>query len=103
MDLATVTLDLFRPHTGSEFRLVLSAGETLGMTLGQVEDLTTRGPGWVPPTRRAPFSLTFQGPLKPLLPQRIYRFEHAVLEPMEIFVTPIGPEGGVMRYEAVFN
>jgi hypothetical protein len=37
------------------------------------------------------------------LPQRIYRLEHAALDPLEIFIVPIGPDAEGMRYQAVFT
>jgi hypothetical protein len=52
---------------------------------------------------RTPFSLVFSGPLEPLLPQRIYRLEHERLGTFDLFLVPIGPEDGAMRYQAVFG
>jgi hypothetical protein len=48
-------------------------------------------------------SIVFRGPREPVLPQRIYAFEHAGLGAFEIFIVPIGPDDAGMRYEAVFN
>ncbi|MDX6481055.1 MAG: hypothetical protein QOG85_1565 [Gaiellaceae bacterium] len=51
-----------------------------------------------------PFSLVFVGPLDPILPQQIYRFEHEALDSFELFIVPIGPdESDGMQYEAVFS
>jgi hypothetical protein len=47
--------------------------------------------------------LLFRGPRTPVLPQRIYRLEHAVMGPLEIFLVPIGPDAEGMRYQAVFT
>jgi hypothetical protein len=52
---------------------------------------------------RLPFSIVFLGPLEPVLPQRIYRFEHEALGTFELFIVPIGPDESGMRYEAVFS
>ena len=49
------------------------------------------------------FALTFRGPLEPLLPQCIHRFEHPVLGPRDMFAVPLGPDGDGMQYEVVFN
>lgn len=54
------------------------------------------------PDRRVPFSLLFVGPVEPLLPQRIYRFDNDTLGSFEIFIVPLGPADDGMRYEAVF-
>jgi hypothetical protein len=50
-----------------------------------------------------PFSLIFRAPAKPLLPQRIYRFDFGEAGSSDIFIVPIGPDDVGMRYEAVFN
>lgn len=55
------------------------------------------------PGRREPFSLIFRGPTQPVLPQRIYRIEHAELGTLEIFLVPIGPDQDSMLYQAVFS
>ena len=52
---------------------------------------------------RVPFSLVFHGPLEPVLPQRIYPFEHAELGTFDLFIVPLGPDDGHMQYEAVFG
>jgi hypothetical protein len=52
--------------------------------------------------RRA-FSLTFAGPLKPILPQAIYRLENPAMGAMELFLVPLGPKNGACLYEAVFT
>jgi hypothetical protein len=52
---------------------------------------------------RMPFSLVFRGPLEPVLPQRIYRFEHHELGAFDLFIVPIGPDETGMQYEAVFG
>jgi hypothetical protein len=52
---------------------------------------------------RAPFTLVFRGPVEPVLPQSIYRFEHPSLEPMEIFIVPIARDQAGTSYEAVFG
>jgi hypothetical protein len=38
-----------------------------------------------------------------VLPQRIYGLRHATLGAMPIFLVPIGREGEVTTYQAVFN
>jgi hypothetical protein len=53
--------------------------------------------------RRTPFALLFGGPLQPIMPQRTYTLDHERLGSFELFIVPIGPEGAMMRYEAVFG
>ena len=48
------------------------------------------------------YSLYLRGP-GPLLPQQIYPIEHEQLGRHELFMVPIGQEGGQYRYEIVFT
>jgi hypothetical protein len=50
-----------------------------------------------------PFTLTFVGPLQPVLPQRIYHMEHAAVGEFALFLVPVGPSAQGMQYEAVFT
>ena len=90
----------FSERGGEAFRLLHDDGSTLDLELASVT------PGSAPPSdvdqRRAPFSIVFRGPLEPVLPQRIYRFEHDVLGSFELFIVPIGPDEAGMQYQAVF-
>ena len=51
------------------------------------------------------FSLIFDGPQNPVLPQRTYAMSHAAMGNLELFITPVmrsdGGEG--CQYQAVFN
>jgi hypothetical protein len=49
------------------------------------------------------FSLVFTGPADPILTQGTRRFVADEIEPLDIFVTPLGTDGTATRYEAVFN
>ncbi len=53
--------------------------------------------------RKQPYSIYFRGPRQAVLPQAIYRIEHDRMEPMDIFLVPVGPDEKGMCYEAVFN
>jgi hypothetical protein len=80
-------------------RLPLRLAEVLtpAQEEGMLEARRARG------VREHPFNLTFRGPLSPLLPQRTYRLVHPQLGELELFLVPLGPQGGEQRYEAVFN
>lgn len=95
--MTDVTVDSYRAHLHSPFTVVDGDGR-LALTLVEV---TMKGAA--PDDRRQPFALLFHGPLAPVLPQAIYRFEHGTLPPHEIFIVPVGPAGGSMRYEAIFS
>ena len=45
--------------------------------------------------------LTTSGEL--VLPQRLYALRHSTLGPMTIFLVPIGRQGDVTAYQAVFD
>lgn len=97
--LESLTVDTFTPHVGSSFRIVLSSDLIVDAELVEARPLGAPAA----PDRRVPFSLLFHGPLSPFLPQRIYRLQHAVLAPLDLFLVPLGPAGDRMRYEAVFT
>lgn len=55
------------------------------------------------PEARAPFSVQFLGPISPrYLIQHIYHLEHEKMGALDLFLVPVGPEAGRMRYEAIF-
>jgi hypothetical protein len=42
--------------------------------------------------------------MEPVLQQQIYRLEcEGLVESLDLFLVPIGPDANGMRYEAVFN
>ena|SRR5579872_5637846 len=49
------------------------------------------------------FSVHFLGEITPYLVQSSYRFRHDVLGEFSMFITPLGPHEGRMRYESVFS
>jgi hypothetical protein len=100
--LETFTAATFTPFVDTEFAARI--GEEAGLTLRLLEASEADGEGAAATAgRRKPFALLFGGPLRPILPQRTYTLDHERLVSFELFIVPIGPEGGVMRYEAVFG
>lgn len=95
---AQLTLETFRPVVGQAFAVGEEGGSTVELILA--EAAAQRGDS---PSARAPFSLLFHGPADPLLPQGSYRFEHASLGAMEIFIVPLGRDEHSAVYEAVFS
>jgi hypothetical protein len=49
------------------------------------------------------FSVLFQGPASPVLPQRIWKLEHPRLGTFSLFLTPLGVNESGATYEAVFH
>ncbi len=54
------------------------------------------------PSARRPFSLIFQQAQNMYLPQQIYRIEHPAFGQLDLFLVPLGPAQGGMRYQAIF-
>jgi hypothetical protein len=96
MDLSELTVETFEPLIGDTFTITAEP-TTVGLVLASVRALSE----W--PGGRQPFGLDFLGPREPVLPQAIYRLEHAELGVLEIFVVPIGRDADGTRYEAIFT
>jgi hypothetical protein len=96
--LDDLTQETFAPHVGSTFHIRLNPQETVPVELAEISEF----PDYEGP-RRAPFSLVFRGAHRFVLPQQTYRIEHEKMQPLDVFLVPIGPDPKGMRYEAVFN
>ena len=92
------TLARFEPLVGSRFMLRLDDAAALPAEL-----IEARAGGGRAPDGRQPFSLTFEAPPEPALPQRIYRLEHPQLEAMDLFLVPVAHTATGLHYEAVFG
>jgi hypothetical protein len=113
--LETLTAEDFRDHRGTRFRLTGGpdgggSPVCIDAELAEVTEHSAGSPG----AFRAPFSVVFHGPLRPVAPQGIYRIEHHQLGTFELFVVPVGPgepsapsapgqAPSLMRYEVVFG
>ncbi len=95
--LENFTVETFSEHLGSTFRVHHEAPNPL-----EAELISAMVLGEEPKTGR-PFSVVFRGNGDVVLPQRIYRIEHAEIGSFELFLVPIGPDEKGLRYEAVFN
>ena len=94
--LDRLTADDFAPLVGERFELLLPEGEPLELRLTSCDEL-----GGAPEGARRPFSLIFHGDR--LVPQQIWTLRHPQLGELELFIVPLGPEEGGMRYEAIFT
>lgn len=91
------TLDTFTPAVGETFTVGGDEGAKIELLLVEA---TSKDAG--PHAPRPPFSLLFQGPADPFMPQATYRFEHGSLGVMEIFIVPLGHDEHGATYEAFF-
>lgn len=101
--LDTLTPDSFLPHVGTVFRLRAPGGAgTLDLALVSAQAVgSSRRSGAV---RERAFSVVFLGPAgAPILPQATYRLEHEEMGALDLFLVPVGIDGGRAQYEAVFN
>lgn len=95
-----LTLDFFAAHVGEFFEVEIEGRAPYRLELTEAEGVAGDSDA------RAPFSLIFRaGADEPMLEQRIYRLTHAGLEPLDLFLVPVGPARGDGRllYEAAFS
>lgn len=92
------TLARFEPLVGSGFTLWLDDATQLPARL-----VEARAGGEALPGGRQPFSLTFEAPPEPALPQHIYRLQHPQLEALDVFLVPIARTSTGLHYEAIFS
>jgi hypothetical protein len=98
-DLADLTADDFSPHAGSRYWLHPGGGaEPIPLELVEV-----KAGGRALRRNRQAFSLVFRGPLRPSVPQAIYRLEHDAMGALDLFLVPITPDPQGALYEAVFT
>ncbi len=102
MPEAALTLACFEPLVGSRFSLRLDDAAALPARLVEARAGLAQDPAGAPAGRR-PFSLMFQVPAEPALPQRIYRLEHPQLDAIDLFLVPVGRSAAGLHYEAVFG
>ncbi len=90
----------FLPHLHEQFLIRLPGIEPIELELVGVAE-------WgdpVAPGQRQPFSLAFLGPVsQQYLLQSTFHFEHPQMGALDIFIVPLGPQGGRMQYQAVFS
>lgn len=92
-----LTIEAFSPAVGETFKVGGEEGATVDLLLVEA---TPQDAG--PHAPRPPFSLLFQGPADPFLPQATYRFQHGALGVLEIFIVPLGRDEHGSVYEAFF-
>jgi hypothetical protein len=99
-EAATVPLTraTFWPLLKSTVRMSTGSG-WLSIVLAEIGDLT--GPKAAGDQHR--FSLIFQAPPGPVLPQAVRHFSSSRLAGVDLFVVPVGRPNGGQRYEVVVN
>ena len=90
----------FTGRVGEVFVVGEAAFPAVPLTLIEAEPLPAR---MAPKGVRPPFSLVFLGKDPRVLPQRLYRLEHAEMGEVTIFLVPVGKDAEGVSYQAVFN
>lgn len=99
MLLESLTSDDFEPRLNEAFQASLSDRQVV-LTLARVDVMDER---YSRPGARFAFSLTFHGPIEPLLPQGTYSINNETLGELALFIVPLGPGEEGLRYEVVFT
>lgn len=94
---APLTEEEFLKHVNTKFRVAQPPTE---FELTQVKGYAA-GPNEQDGMER--FSIFFQGPSEPFLPQGIYSLEHEQMGGFELFLVPLKKDQAGVQYEAVFN
>jgi hypothetical protein len=98
MTTEQLTRELFTDKVGQIWVLDEAEAPPVELTLTAMEPLKNYAK-----LTREPFSLLFTSRGDLVLPQRLYALRHGTLGPMSIFLVPVGREGDVTTYQAVFN
>jgi hypothetical protein len=96
---ASLTEQEFAKHVGTKFQLSLDQ-QAIELKLSEVKGYPA-GPNEHGGMER--FSVFFEGPSDPRLPQAVYRLTHEQMGDFDIFLVPLAKAGEGFRYEAVFN
>jgi hypothetical protein len=101
--LEMLTLERFTELLNHRFQVQVAPGHGIAMELAQATAGRSSVSAGANPERYEAFSLIFNGPESPQLPQGIYAFEQEKIGRFELFIVPVGREGGAVQYQAVFN
>ncbi len=99
--LDKLTVTDFSQYVDQKFSVHAGGNEPMELVLTEAIEV---GAAPEDPQYRQAFSVLFVGPAQPILPQRIYRIEHAEMGTLDLFLVPLGPNrDGLVRYETVFT
>jgi hypothetical protein len=88
-----LTSEAFAGRIGEAFEVLSAEGSPLALVLSECEaDRYERS-----------FSLLFHARDGRLEPQQTFRARHPELGEFDLFLVPLGPDEGGMRYEAIFT
>lgn len=96
---SALSIEALKPEAGSTF-VIAFADARFDLVLRDVTALKYHDPRF---HSRQPFSLLFLCADTRVLGQGTYALEHERLGMLEIFLVPVGADGGGVQYQAVFN
>lgn len=97
---ANLTEQEFSKHLHTKFSLKLDPSRPLELELTEVKGYQAAENEQSGMER---FSVFFDGPADPFLPQQAYALEHDQMGAFDIFLVPVGRSDSGFKYEAVFN
>jgi hypothetical protein len=99
MTATSLTENEFSQHLNTKFRF------KLGTQHVELELVEVKGYAGSPHEQSGMerFSVYFDGPADPSLPQRAYKVEHEQMGTFDLFIVPLARQKQGCRYEAVFN
>jgi hypothetical protein len=100
-----LALETFLPHVKSKFRVLSDGGQPVDLELAEAAGVAGAH-GRVPNKNgmvQEVFSLMFDGPEQPVLPQRCHAVEHEKIGRFELFIVPVEKISGGIRYQVLFN
>jgi hypothetical protein len=93
---ASVATTPFHAHVGTTAYAV-DGDRRIALQLTGVGELRACGP-------YEQYAITFEGAARRALPEGVYSIRHGALEPIDVFIAPIGqPRSGRVIYEACFS
>ena len=98
--LDQLIIETFEPLVGTSFWAEFPNGAKVELRLVRVARVMESE---LARLNRHPFSLFFVGPKSFKLAQHTYHITHPSLEPLDIFLVPVGESRETYDYEAVFT
>lgn len=95
----TVNLTIFEPLVGSQFHFEWPDGAPEVVELTEASALPVQGAG----VRQEPFSLIFRARTESRLAQGMVNIRHDTVEPIALFIVPIGKDAEGCYFQAIFN
>lgn len=100
--LENLTKEKFAETLNTRFRVMVDSAGPVELQLVEVT-AGAAASGGPDASKYENFSLMFHGSGERFLPQKMYSFEHEKMGSFDLFIVPVGREGNLIKYQAVFN